>query len=563
MTILGIKELATAARLDPKPLPDFLVEIPALTQQEKLQIVDQALLLMDELYVHLPFKRAMYAIDPVQSLKLLRHRLPDDLDFHEAMISIFMSVRDLHTNYILPQPYRSATAMLPFKLGEYYVDNEPRYIILATAVNYKSFRPGVPVTHWNGTPIARAVKLNARSQAGGNEAARHARGLQRMTVRPLMMSLPPTEDWIDVRYLDADGNALERRFRWNVVRPPVVRLPESSGEDLSADTIGYLMTLGIDTENELVNHIIETIFEPKQMQIDEDILRFLKSGPQSGTRSGASETVSGPDFNKVSKMPNVFRFNKVNTPKGEIGRIQIRTFGVRDPDAFVAEFVRIASLLPQDRLVIDVRNNGGGNIIAGEKLLQTLTDSTIEAERLHFINTSLVLKMAEATPAWFSKWLPSLRRAVMTGAIYSQGLPLIEQEGYNQIGRQYPGKVLLITDAFCYSTTDIFAAGFRDHKIGPILGTADNTGAGGANVFDWRLVNYLCSRLDDNPIQLPSSGASFRVAIRRTTRVGENAGVPLEDLGVEPDEVHRRTLTDLTENDTELYAHAADLLEQW
>ena len=42
---------------------------------------------------------------------------------------------------------------------------------------------------------------------------------------------------------------------------------------------------------------------------------------------------------------------------------------------------------------------------------------------------------------------------------------------------------ITVTDALCYSTTDLFAAGFMDHAIGPVLGVDDNTGAGGANVF--------------------------------------------------------------------------------
>ena len=261
-------------------------------------------------------------------------------------------------------------------------------------------------------------------------------------------------------------------------------------------------------------------------------------------------------------MPKVFRFGTVTTPSGDLGRIQIRTFSVNDADAFVNEFVRIAALLPQDRLIVDVRNNGGGNIIAGEKLLQTLTDANIQPERLHFINSPLVLKMAEGTPEWFAEWLPSLHRAVRTGAIYSQGLPIVEQAECNRVGRKYPGKVILLTDAFCSSTIDIFSAGFQDHKIGPILGTTENTGAGGANVFGWDLVHYLCNKLSDNPIQEPTCGATFRVAIRRTTRVGDNAGVPLEDLGVEPDEVHHTTLKDLIEDYSDLYARAAELLAE-
>jgi C-terminal processing protease CtpA/Prc len=37
-------------------------------------------------------------------------------------------------------------------------------------------------------------------------------------------------------------------------------------------------------------------------------------------------------------------------------------------------------------------------------------------------------------------------------------------------GQKYFGPVILIIDALCYSTTDMFAAGFQDHNIGEVLG---------------------------------------------------------------------------------------------
>lgn len=559
MTKLNINNAATASGLEPLTVGDFLGQVTPLTDEEKKLLISQAMVLMDELYVHLPLKRAMYATDPVQRLKLLRHRLPAEREFHEEMISIFMSVRDLHTNYILPRPYATAAAMLPFRIGEYFSGEERRYIIFETAGDDPDFRPGMPVTHWNGIPIARAVELNARRHAGGNSAAKHARGLQRMTIRPLMMSLPPDEAWVDVRYLDINGDALERRFEWKIVMRESAGAPEGSGSGITDEKLGILTALGLDVENEVTNEIIEAVFDQKQIQIKEDVRIFLEN-----LHAGDGlESVGGPDFANISTMPQVFRFETVNTPKGELGRIQIRTFNVEDADAFVDEFKRIAALLPQDRLIVDVRGNGGGNIIACEKLLQTMTDVTIEPERLHFINSPLVLQMAEANTAWFGKWLPSLRRAVTTGAIHSQGLPFLDQAEYNQIGRSYPGKVILLTDAFCYSATDIFSAGFKDHAIGPVLGTMENTGAGGANVFDWNLMAYLFRAFPDSPIKQPANGATFRVSIRRTTRVGANAGVPLEDLGVEPHEIHRTTLTDLIENEADLFAHSAELLERW
>ena len=120
-----------------------------------------------------------------------------------------------------------------------------------------------------------------------------------------------------------------------------------------------------------------------------------------------------------------------------------------------------------------------------------------------------------------------------TGTTFSQGFPVVSEKDANSLGQRYFGPVVLITDARCYSTTDIFAAGFQDHDIGPILGTAGNTGAGGANVW---LFSDIAQFLSQTPFALKPlpKGCSIRVAMRRTTRVKANSGVPVEDLGVVP-----------------------------
>ena len=102
-------------------LPEFLATAGGLTLAQREQIVVQALVLIDDLYVHLPLKEAMHAIDPLQRLRLLRSRLPflTERQFHDEMIDIFVRLRDLHTNYILPAPYNQHTAFLPFLLEEF------------------------------------------------------------------------------------------------------------------------------------------------------------------------------------------------------------------------------------------------------------------------------------------------------------------------------------------------------------------------------------------------------------------------------------------------------------
>ena len=64
-----------------------------LSREERLRIVEQALVLVEMTYVHLPMKRAIHAIDPIQQLKLLRFQLAESsvglestTGFHRRML---------------------------------------------------------------------------------------------------------------------------------------------------------------------------------------------------------------------------------------------------------------------------------------------------------------------------------------------------------------------------------------------------------------------------------------------------------------------------------------------
>jgi len=254
----------------------------------------------------------------------------------------------------------------------------------------------------------------------------------------------------------------------------------------------------------------------------------------------------------------------MSTPYGEYSYLRIRSFdvGVRDVEGFVAEVARIVRLLPQNGLIVDVRGNPGGTITAGERLLQIFTPRKIEPERLHFINTLMTAELSRCDQS-LEVWRKSITQAVETGSAFSNGFPIFPEEPKkcNRLGQQYQGPVVLIIDGLCYSTTDIFAAGWQDHEIGPILGTHGNTGAGGANVWTHRLLGEVLAGTD-SPIQPLPKGASMRVALRRTTRVGTRSGEPLEDLGVkpDPDKIHRMTRNDLLSDNEDLIARAASIL---
>src|SRR4051812_18450106 len=96
---------------------------PGFTQEEQLSVIDQASVLLEQVYVHLQQKQAMYAVNPLQRLMLLRDKIQSqaardkayaEIDFHRDMVKIFNSLHDGHTCYMLPSPFNNFAAVLPF-----------------------------------------------------------------------------------------------------------------------------------------------------------------------------------------------------------------------------------------------------------------------------------------------------------------------------------------------------------------------------------------------------------------------------------------------------------------
>lgn len=539
-------------------LKTFLQTPGALSKADMQLLVDQALILIEGFYVHMPLKKAMHAIDPVQQLRLMKYRLsqmPDgqeinELRFHSDMLKIFSTLRDLHTNYILPHPFAGNTAFLPFLIEEYYEDNKRKYMVtkLMNGFNHPTFQPGVEVVYWNGVPIDRAVELNSDRQSGSNPEARHAQGLDSLTIRPLMVTLPPDEEWAVIGYLTPEGKELELMQDWLVMPSHWVPLAFEAGS-LTAEALAQ----GSDIKTLMIQEAKRDLFAP---EISVAKVMIARGAIPRAAQEGNLETT----------LPDIFSARSVETPDGTFGYIRIRSFSIDDDERFIDEFVYLLNQLPKSGLIIDVRGNGGGHIYASERLLQILTPNEIKPEPAQFIITPLTLELCRRNstssgPVDLSPWLGSMEHSIETGSVFSKGMPITPEVLCNNIGQLYAGPVILITDALCYSATDIFAAGFQDNQVGRIMGVNENTGAGGANVWDHDLLLYLMGG-GDSPLEPLENRGRMRVSIRRLLRIKEHEGMPLEDLGVKPDIMHKMTKSDLLKDNTDLINHAASIIAQ-
>lgn len=524
-----------------------------LSLEQRAVLVEQAMILIGDIYAHLPLKRAMHSIDPVQRLRLLQQQLTemDDQEFYAELLDVFKELRDLHTNLTLPFPFGSQIAFLGVMVERFFTDGVPRYIVskIAGGLNTDDdFQPGVEITHWNGMPMEAAIARNADKEAGSNIPSRMARGLENLTLRSLRSSLVPDEDWVDLTYVK-DGQVRETRLHWLVFdNPDEIREALNNGlgfVDSTAARSAY--NLGVDERQRLFGRAKRKLFVGDKTKAEQ-----AEEKAQGSTADHIDIEIPGDRSEISAKI--------IQGPDNdEYGYIRLWSFFMEDfdIDGFVSAFIDLLeNQMPANGLIIDVRGNGGGFIIAAEFLLQLMTFRRITPQPAQFIATSQALDLASKVED-MQKWVPSLKQAVSTGALYSKALPISDPNLVNLVGQIYFGPVVLITDAFCYSACDMFAAGFQDHKIGTILGVDERTGAGGANVLthDALLGDWFGGPLEELPL-----GADMRVSLRRTMRVGDQAGDPVEDLGVIPDFLHNMTLDDLMDSNVDLLNHAISIL---
>jgi C-terminal processing protease CtpA/Prc len=520
-----------------------------LSQTERHDIITMFTNLLDGLYVHLPLKRAMYGIDPVQQLRRLheRSRVMSDDAFHREISGILTNLRDAHTAYIAPSPLAGSAARLPFLVEQFGSDLEPRFIVskvIPELVADDEFVQGVEIIEWNGVPIADAVRHRGASERGGRPDSAMARALDSLTFRPLGIGPPPDERWVIVGYRVRDDAPLrEHRFDWRFIYP-------GPAPDAAHPTAPAASATAIHPDRALVRRA-------KKLSFNEDLWRTERQDRVAGVGVETADNgwISGQFQDNVSARV-------VRVAGRDYGYLRLWSFELSDDDGFIAEIARLLAELPPDGLMIDLRGNPGGLIWAAERLLQLFTPGQISPARFSIIASDLTRSMTDAPQnrRSLSPWRRTLLDAIGTGEVYSQSVPITATERCNDIGQVYGGAVVAIVDSTTYSAADLFAAGFADNGIGTIVSVGRATGAGGANV--WWADTLNCS-LAGTPHQLPRlpKGVGFTMSVRRATRVGASDGAPIEDIGIVGHRSYAMTRQDLLLGNTDLLTFCARLIE--
>lgn len=252
-----------------------------------------------------------------------------------------------------------------------------------------------------------------------------------------------------------------------------------------------------------------------------------------------------------------FQARPLETTFGTFGYIRIATFQKR-PATFLSSFVEALTALPDEGLILDLRGCEDGFVQTAEQLLQLFTAKKISPQAFQFRVTKLIRQIVRDSAA-LQQWAEAVEEAVSQGEDYSAWRPLTMEAEANSIGQKYFGRVVLLVDALTYSSAEMFAAGFQDHRIGLMVGTADSTGGGGASPWHQETI----FQLSQNPMfRAVPDAPTFRVAVRRCKRALAQSVRLLEGVGVQPEVLQRLTRADILDEDANLLEKAGKVLAE-
>jgi len=600
LTVVDLQDFLKAAE-DPTQNPNIM------GHDDRILVLEKTEALIGNLYPHLPFKLQDFPdadppVDPIGRIKALRARVDaqdstlGELSFQIEMLKIFASVRDPHTSYTLPTFFRGVLAFLPFRIGAYVDAGRNRFIITSVMDGFAhlDFKPGAElISPEPGFPdFTPIVNKAAMLTPGATPDSQMQRGLLRLTLMPLSTSAtsrwsPPYENLCgDFTYLPEGSSAAKSiSLPWGVARATglgksVPGQAFSVSQDLCAlrDAVNVLWNRGqcYDTVRAMLANRMATGKPPQQPAY------AVPSPPPPAAPAPQPDSIF-PDVFEFQTTSGISTQSKIvaatltssSHPDKQFGYIAIKAFDTPLASELSLdlpnEFARILTLLQPhapDGLILDIRSNPGGGIVAAESMLHMLTPAPITPANFHLANTDAIAKILASVAAAplgspLAPWVSGQQAPPLPpdGPYLTVGMPLTTSP--NSLGQVYQGPVVLLVDAMTYSAADIFAGGFSDNGVGKIIGPDRSTGGGGASLWSYAQLMSDLPSTDLNLLELPH-GTDMSLAFMRSTRVGPSLEIPIEDKGVTPDLVFHRTLNDLLTqgagSHSDLFTFACDTL---
>jgi C-terminal processing protease CtpA/Prc len=488
--------------------------LPSYSASDRQLLADQADFMIRNLYVNLDIKIRDFGIDPLPRLDQIRQKAKamSGPQLHTALSSVFTDLHDLHTSYIAPRPLACGVSFIPLRFESVIENGKPMVIVSRRLKVHSELTQDIAIgdrlIEVQDTPVESVLTELGEISGGANPDAIRTRAVALLSMRSFSTQAPPESDKVTLKFQGANG-PYNREIPWFVL------IDESClKESTRLRPAPGFMELGEDDYQKRYNRIFGTPASPP-----------------------ATELTWGPS----EALKEVFEMAPLRTPAGIIGYIQIKGFSWENRNLDVATVLEgfrrqiEGELAGAIGLVIDVRGNPGGYITFAEKLIQFFSSRPVEPTTVQMLANSLNESIFLKANGQNNRWTDAIRKAERQGARYTAPLAITSPSEANNFGQVWYRPVIVLTDAACFSACDLFAAGMQDSGAGYVIGLHRTTGAGGANVMEYRTFNAIMGSSAGNPFPLLPFHQNMRVAWRQAIRSGKHRGELLEDKGVESD----------------------------
>lgn len=273
-------------------------------------------------------------------------------------------------------------------------------------------------------------------------------------------------------------------------------------------------------DNKKQKYFVSTIFSPPRIALsDQFIIKYQYEGKEILNKIDSYYIKYPTNLGKSN--PKVYYFNKDKILYIRIPSMQVSWLDSYKEDIFKYRDHNI------EKIVIDIRDNGGGNDIVWEKILSYLIESPLVSnQKLAFKDNDLNKSYLKKNKVKF-EMQNSLKKIVIgkDSLFYIQSKRRIEPD---EKSLNYKGKIFVLINRGTYSSASAFSAFCQDIERLVVVGT--NTGflcGQGITPFTFmfpnsKLVFTIPCSLDMNLIQISPDKISYRDQVEVNVDIDAN-----------------------------------------
>lgn len=518
-----------------------LIDVVPYTPSQRIQVAKSvknmfSVIAFNQIYVNRQSKIDNYQndYDLVSQLQSIveKSAAMTDIDFHYQMVDLFMSLRDIHTQYQIPGSHACLAVLKMISFAAVELKDQQAIVVSRISSNADILRLSQPAAQINigdqlisidGVAIKKYLKNLAFTTGGANESGSRRAALSALSVVNGKLNKMPDVSKNSYRLKSINGTVYTVTLPW-------IAVYNSECWDQAKE-----MSASIASGNP--NKTFRLPLKPKASKNDRETMDNA-SGRFFDNKFGKKE---GPAFRIHPTDSSIIQWAIYKPESKNLGIIFLESFEFsRNPVEIIQRLLK-NELKDTNALIFDVRWNGGGSIEMADKIPQLFSSAPIRTASARLlandINRDILLKSQYGQ---IDRWGQSLQMT-KKGDTFTPLLHYTEEEDANRLGQAYVRPVGVFVNGACYSACELFAANMKDNKVATIFGEDAFTGGGGSNPVDYN--SFLNGHRPDYFPSLPwPSLQNFKVSWKQTVRID---GTLLEDLGVASDHIIRPTIADL------------------